>query len=451
VTERGPSRLSFGQLRLLFLEQLGLENPCYNLAAAVRITGRLDAGALRGAVRTVVARHEILRTRFLPAGAGREPLQEPHGAFEPDLPATDASGDPDPEAAAIRLAKARAIERFDLLRGPLLRLHLVRLGPDAHVLALAVHHIAFDGWSGACFVRELAAAYHAATGDDVPSTLGAARRPLEQQYAEFAEWQREHRSAAAMGPAVETWRRLLAGFPPALTLPEDAPRPAWPTFAGARAPLTIPEDVTGDVRRLARALRATPFMVLLAAYAAFLGALSGQRRVVVGCPVAGRGSRGLEAMIGFLVNTVPVPVELDGGAGFDALVERVKRTCLEVFAHAELPLDQLVEALRPPRDPSRNPLFQAVLSVRNGPPPAVAAAGMRWELRWLELDTCKFDLVATIGNRESGMAGHLTYPVDVWSAASASAFAARFLATLAGAAREPATPVARLLGETALR
>ncbi|HEY2739953.1 MAG TPA: amino acid adenylation domain-containing protein, partial [Thermoanaerobaculia bacterium] len=271
--------LSFAQQRLWFLDQLEPDSPAYNVPLPVRLRGELPTARLARIAAELVGRHETLRTTFLESDG--EPVQVVHAAPEPApaLGLIDLSGLPDAvrEAAARRIVELDAWQPFDLRRGPLLRLRLLRLAPRDHLLLLTLHHIVSDGWSMRVLLREVAALF------------AAARLPeLEFQYADFAVWQRTWLQGRVLEEQLAFWKRQLAGAPSVLELPTDRPRPAVQTFRGASVQRALPPAVAAAVRELCRREDVTPFMALLAAWALLLGRHAGQKEVVIGSPVAGR-------------------------------------------------------------------------------------------------------------------------------------------------------------------
>src|SRR6202034_660593 len=255
---------------------------------------------------------------------------------------------------------------FDLAAGSLIRACLIRITPDDHVLTLSVHHVAFDEWSGQVFRRELGALHGAFRGGQ-PDPLP----PLPVQYADYAVWQREWLSGAMLEGQLASWREQLAGAA-VLELPADRPRPPVRSAAGARTGFTVPAEVAGRVREVARDGGATMFMTLLAAFSVLLGRYGGADDVVIGTPVANRDRAETEDLIGFFVNTLVMRTDLSGDPSFAGLLARVRATALAAYAHQDLPFEQLVDELVTERDRSRTPLFQVLFSY-NATQSAVAA------------------------------------------------------------------------------
>ena len=347
--------LSHAQERLWFLEQLGVVGGSYNIGLAVRLAGRLDAAALAAALSEVVRRHEALRTRFASRDEAAVQVIDPPWpvTLEPLAVAADEAGE---QACAILQ------QRFDLAHDRLLRVALLRLAADRHVLVLAMHHIVSDGWSIGVLVREVEALY-AAFAQGRPSPLPE----LPVQYADYAVWQRRWLADGALERQLAYWTRQLAGAPAALELPTDRPRPAVPSFRGAVHHFTIDPARTKALATLARQDGATLFMLLLAAFQVLLARWSGQHDVVVGTPIAGRTRAETEGLIGFFINMLALRTRLDGAASFRSVLHGVKAAALDAYAHQDLPFEKLVEALHPVRDLSREPIVQAVFALQNMP------------------------------------------------------------------------------------
>jgi len=345
--------LSFAQERLWFLDQLAPGLPTYNLSGSVRLGGEIETAPLRAALELVTARHEVLRCAF-PAVEGRATLVvSPPGAHP--LPEIDLRrlGDAAREPELGRLNREHARRPFDLTRGPLFRTSFVLLGAAESALLLTVHHIVSDGWSMGLLVGEMSTAYRALRRREAPSLPA-----LPLQYADFAAWQRRWLRGRALESALAYWRRRLGGAPPLLDLPTDRPRPPVQTFRGAGVPFRFDARLTGDLRRLGRRFGATSFMVLLSVFKALIGRWSQCDDITVGTPVAGRNWVEIEELIGFFTNTLVLRTDVDGGASFRELLERVRKGVLEADAHQDVPFEKLVEELVPERSLEHSPLFQ---------------------------------------------------------------------------------------------
>jgi amino acid adenylation domain-containing protein/non-ribosomal peptide synthase protein (TIGR01720 family) len=435
----GPLPLSFAQQRLWFLAQLEAESASYNVPAAVRLRGRLDAGAFSSALREIARRHEALRTTF-PALDG-VPTQVIAPSFELDLEELDLTSDA-PEAREARVLEEAAREArrpFDLARGPLLRARLLALGEEEHVVLLTLHHIVSDGWSLGVLVRELAALYEAfASGR--PSPLS----PLPIQCADFAQWQRRWLEGERIEEPLAYWKQKLAGAPAALDLPTDRPRPAVQTFNGASHRFSLSKPLTSSLRRLGRESGATLFMVLLAGFKALLHRITGQTDLCVGSPVANRSRAEIEGLIGFFVNTLVLRSDLSADPSFRELLAQVRETALEAYAHQDLPFERLVEELAPARDLSRTPLFQVVFALQNARVDELKLAGLELSPIPLEAGTAKFDLTLEVSEGAEELACAFEFNTDLFDRSTVQRLADHFATILESAACDPDRRVGEL-------
>ncbi|MEU7876491.1 amino acid adenylation domain-containing protein, partial [Dactylosporangium sp. NPDC049140] len=340
--------LSFAQQRLWFLAQLDPASPEYNLPARIRLVGDLDVPALVAALRGLVERHEVLRTRLV-AGDDGVPVQVVETPFAFDVPVLDMPA----EDAEAWLAADAAVP-FDLAAGWLWRATLLRIAADEHVLALTMHHAVGDEWSAGILRRELDALYR-----------GEELAPLPLQYADFAVWQRQWLTGGVLERQLDFWRDRLDGAP-VLELPTDRPRPALRSSVGAVMEFAVPAEVASGLRAVARDAGASMFMTVFAAFNVLLSRYAGQDDVVVGTPIANRNRAEVEGLIGFFVNTLVLRTDLSGDPTFAELVGRVRAGTLDAYAHQDVPFEHLVDALGVDRDRSRTPLFQVLFNYANG-------------------------------------------------------------------------------------
>ncbi|WKB55711.1 non-ribosomal peptide synthetase [Eleftheria terrae] len=397
----GPVALSFAQQRLWFLSQMEGASRAYHLPLALRLEGELDRGALRRALDRIVARHAALRTRFV-AGADGQPVQVVE-AEDRGWPLREHDLSEAPHAVQA-LAQEEAQQDFELERGPLVRGRLVKLGGQVHVLMLTLHHIVTDGWSMGVLLHELSALYGAyARGEGDP--LAA----LPIQYADYAQWQRRWLGGAVQQEQLAYWRQALQGAPALLELPTDRPRPALQDHRGATVPIEIDEALTAAVKALAQRHGATPFMVVLAAYALVLGRLAGQHDVLIGGAGANRGRAELEPMIGLFVNTLVLRLDLAGPATVAGLLQRARDCTLQAQRHEALPFEQVVEALNPPRSAAYSPLFQAALAWQEGVDPIDGWAGLRVMPQAMPHPGAQFDLTLDLAEVQGRLVGGLHY------------------------------------------
>ncbi|MFJ9817507.1 amino acid adenylation domain-containing protein [Streptomyces sp. NPDC101151] len=443
-TPRDTSRpvLSSAQRRMWFIDRLVPGSPAYNIPAAYRLRGPLDAAALDRALVTVVARHESLRTRM--SADDGEPYQIIDPAPERVLrreDVSDLSVDAGP-ATVHALCSAEAAAPFDLATGPLLRARLVRFAEGDHLFLVTVHHSVFDGWSAGVFVRELSEAYTAHTEGRQPDLPA-----LPLQYADFAAAQRARLGGAETARQSAYWREQLDGAP-ALELPADRPRPPVASHRAVNVDFTVPARTVRGVRELAKACGTTPFVVTLAAQQALLARYSGADDVVVGTPVSGRSRSELEPMIGFFVNTLPLRARLADDPPFSTLVERLRETALNAYAHQDLPFEQLVEELSPSRDLSRNPIVQVWFGLLNQGSGGELAALRLPGLEATELPTgeatTRFDLELHLYDAGSDqMTGRVICAQDLFDAATAHRCARHYLNLLDALVGDPSLRLSR--------
>ncbi|MFI5780656.1 condensation domain-containing protein [Nocardia sp. NPDC051570] len=350
IERRGldSARVSFGQYRLWFMQQLEPGSATYNVLWAVRITGALDLTRLQAAVDVVVARHEALRTCF--ADRAGEPEQIVRADARVRLEVDDVA----PEVISEHVDRFAA-RPFDLTRAPLLRAAVARVSATDHLFVVNVHHAVTDGRSMEIFAREISLCYNAFTAGTEPELP-----ELPVQYGDYAEWQRDGMTAGRWDDQIAFWRTELADWPLVLDLPADRPRSPVRGSAGATLHFTIPDSA--GIRSAARRLGGTVHMFLMTAFQAAMARISGQERFLVGTAVAGRPVISVEDVIGFFANTLPIKADCSGAPTFSELFDRVRHHLLRAYANQDLPLDQIVHAVRPPRDTARTPLFQTVLT-----------------------------------------------------------------------------------------
>ncbi|MFF1297222.1 MULTISPECIES: amino acid adenylation domain-containing protein [unclassified Streptomyces] len=436
--ERRPERipLSFAQQRLWFTDQLRGPNRAYNVPYVARLTGALDLVALRAAFRDLVARHETLRT-VLPSVDGR-PYQQilPVDAAAPTVPVR-AVGEAD-LAAAVEGAVGCP---FDLSRDTPLRVTVLRLRPDEHVLVLVMHHIATDGWSVGLLTRDLSAAYAARRAGSPP-----AWRELPVQYADYALRRGEPLDEEA-ADRIEEWRSVLAGLPEELALPWDRPRSAVAGLRGETLEFRIGAQLHEALGRLGRDHQATLFMVLHAGLAALLGRLGAGTDIPIGTAVAGRDDESLDELVGFFVNSLVLRVDTSGDPGFAQLLERVRNTDLAAFSRQDAPFDRLVELINPARSASRHPLFQVMLALDSNPPAALRLEGLDVTPQQVEPGECKFDLALELREERdlqgspAGLTARWQYAAELFDRPTVQALTERFLQVLRSVVEAPERPL----------
>ena len=428
----GPIPLSYAQERLWLVDQIDPGNVAYNMPGAMRLRGPLDSGALRRAVRAIVARHEPLRTRF-PLGADGRPQQHVDPAEAWDLAVVDVGNHPqeDREAAAARLVHADAHAPFDLAAGPLFRVTLVRLDPERHLLVLNAHHSVFDGWSIGIFMRELAALYAGfAAGRDVSLP------ELAVQYADYAVWQRDWLAGASLEPALAYWRERLSGAAP-LELPPDRPRMPVPSTRGATERLPLPSSLVSAAREVGQREGTTLYMTMLAAFAAVLARRTGQENFTLGTATSGRSRREIEELIGFFVNTVVLRLDVIGNPTFRDLLGRVRQVSLDAWLHQDVPLERIVEEVAVAREASRAPLFQVFFNLFDLSASTYALPGLEIDALSVDLQASKFDLTLFIYEGREGTTAYFTYNPDLFDASTIRQLGSQFAQLLEAAVHDP--------------
>ncbi|MGR8966398.1 amino acid adenylation domain-containing protein [Rhizobium leguminosarum] len=438
ISRDGALPLSYSQQRLWFLSQLDEDSTNYNIPLGWRLQGRLDRVAWRRSLDRLFARHEALRCTFV-AGEDEPQVQILSGDRGLPLVEHDLRDRPDAQAALLDLCQKEARTPFDLAREPLIRGRLIRLADEEHVFLLTQHHIVSDGWSMGVLMRELSSlyrAFEAGEGDPLP--------PLAIQYPDYAAWQRQWLSGERLQRQAQYWRDTLSGAPARLALPTDRPRPAQQSFAGAGVPVIIDQALARGLKRLSRQRGTTLFMAVLAAWAAVLSRLSGQDDIVIGVPTANRRHREIEDLIGFFVNTLAVRIDLSGEPNVSELLERARRAALTAQDHQDLPFEQVVEIVQPPRALDHTPLFQVGLAWQNNTVGSLDLPGLRVEAAGEGLDQVNFDLELNLGEQGEVIAGTLGYATALFDRATIERQCGYLLALLRAMVADAEQPVREL-------
>ena len=440
----GRLPLSFAQQRLWFIDQLGPGDVVYNIPGGLKLYGDLDIEALERVINEIVRRHEALRTRF--EVVEDEPVQvidqwEPRRLEVEDLTGLT-QGDKADEAN--RIMDEESGTGFDLRRGPLYRVKILKLGAREHILLYTMHHIVSDGWSMGILIREVGELYSAfQRGETSPLP------ELPIQYADYAVWQREWLQGAALEKELSYWKRQLAGVS-RLELPTDKPRPPIQTNRGAVESLALTAEQTMQLKELSRREGATLFMTLLAGFQILLGRYSGSEDLAIGTDIANRNRAETEGLIGFFVNQLVLRTDLSGEPDFRQLLGRVREVCLGAYGHQDLPFEKLVEELRPERSLSYTPLFQVSFSMN-------AATG--GEGAWLpemglepaegRNETTKYDLTLTLSEIGGVVKGGVQYNADLFEAVTIERMIGHLVVLLEDVARRSEVRIRRLqiLGE----
>ena len=446
--------LSFAQQRLWFLDQLQGPSPVYNIPAALRLRGALDAEALGAALADVVGRHESLRTLFVAPEGTPQQVVIPGERADFGWQIVDATGWP-----AARLGEAvnaAACYTFDLATEIPLRATLFRVAEDEHVLVAVVHHIGADGWSITPLVRDLGAAYASRRAGRSPGWA-----PLPVQYVDYTLWQRAQLgdladSDSPIAAQLAYWEQALAGMPERLQLPTDRPYPLVADQRGASVAVDWPAGLQQQVARVAREHNATSFMVVQAALAVLLAKLSASSDVAVGFAIAGRRDPALNELVGFFVNTLVLRVDLSGDPSVADLLAQVRGRGLAAYEHQDVPFEVLVDRLNPTRSLAHHPLVQVVLAWQNFPGQVnVPAAGLALgdlQVTPLPVDTqsARMDLTFTLAERftevgePAGIGGTVEFRTDVFDAASIEALIERLQRMLVAMTADPGRSLSSL-------
>ncbi|MCT8343393.1 non-ribosomal peptide synthase/polyketide synthase [Photorhabdus kleinii] len=411
VSREGILPLSFAQQRLWFLAQLEGISETYHIPLALHLRGQLNMAAWQQALNTVFARHEALRTVFVSAdGQPQVRLL----AKESRLPLVqyDLRGHSAADTALEQMYTEAVSEPFELSRGPLIRAMLIRLADEDYQFLLTLHHIVSDGWSVSVLIRELNALYTAfLTGQPDPLP------PLTIQYPDYASWQHQWLSAERTQAQSDYWRSVLVDAPVLLDLPTDRPRPSEQSFAGQVVPVRLDPELTVALKHLSQQHGVTLFMTLLSAWAVVLSRLSGQEDIIIGTPSAGRSRQEVEPLIGFFINTLALRMAISGELTGAELLEQVRQTVLMAQAHQDLPFEQVVEIVQPPRQMAHTPLFQVMFAWQNN-------EHIDWVLPGLTVtpvdqafdavDTVKFDLELELYEEAGGISGALNYSTSLF-------------------------------------
>ncbi|HWS53698.1 MAG TPA: amino acid adenylation domain-containing protein, partial [Pyrinomonadaceae bacterium] len=438
-SDTAAAPLSYAQQRLWFLDQLRPGDATYNIPAAVRLRRSLNVTAMEGAFSEIIRRHEILRTTF-PAVDGR-PRQVVGPALPVSLPVTCLMRLPaaEREGEARRLAAEEAACPFDLATGPLLRLGLIRLDTDDHVLLFTMHHIIGDGWSLGVMVRELGALYEAFS-EGRPSPLPE----MTIQYSDYALWQQEPFHQQLFAQQLDYWKAQLAGLEFAIDLPADRPRPPVQSFRGSVAEAELDERLSRAVLEMGQREGATLFMTMLAGFYALLQRYTGQDDLAVGTDVANRNWSQTEGLIGFFINQLTLRADLSGDPTFRELLRRVREISLDGFANQDLPFERLVAALQPQRSLSYTPLFQVKFVVQNTPAEEISLTGLTLEPFPVHNGTVGFDLILTVVEAAGRLQISLEYNTDIFEAATIRRMLGHYETLLRSAAENPARRVSEL-------
>ncbi|EEF58139.1 non-ribosomal peptide synthetase [Pedosphaera parvula] len=428
--EQAP--LSSAQERIWFIGQIEAGSSLYNISAAFRMTGDLNIEALEWSLNEIIRRHENLRTTFVSIEGQPKALVAAATPLTLSFVDQEVAAQTSLQQILDQSCRAEASSPFDLTKGPLLRIKLLRLNPDDHVLLLTMHHIISDGWSLELFYKEVAALYS--------SRIEGGESPLPElpiQYGDYAVWQRQSLRGKELEEDLAYWKGKLKGPLPTLEMPADRPRQNMDSRAGSVRRTRWPEELTQQVRKLARAEGITLFILLLAAFKVLLHRYTGLEDIIVGTPVANRNRSETEGLIGLFVNTLVLRTEISGSQTFKDFLIQVRNTMYEALEHKEASFEKLVEELNPERNLASNPIFQVMFLIETNPARELKLPGLKIEPLPIDEGTAKCDIILFIADREDRLAPAVEYNTSLFDAATMDALLEHFQVLVEGIISDP--------------
>ena len=439
VAHDGVLPLSYGQQRLWFIDQFSGGSRQYHISSALRLKGQLDRNALQGALDAIVARHEVLRSRFVSASGTASQIVDPPAPVR--MHALDLAAAPRDrrEARMAAMIAEGAAAPFDLSADPMLRMMLVRMAEDEHVLGLTMHHIASDGWSTGVLIREFTQLYAAFARGERP-----ALPPLAIQYGDFVHWQRHALSREALRPHLEYWKQQLADLPRLHRLPLDRARPPLQDYAGAAVERCIDVELSRALHDLSIQHSVSMFMLLRAAFALLISRWSGEEDVAIASPSAGRTRRELEPLVGFFINSLILRTDLSGNDGFGALLRQVRRSTLDAFAHQVVPFDMLVDELKPERSLNHAPLAQISFTLHNLEDAVLQLPGLEISRVDDGAPVARYDIELHVFEIDGELHTRWIYATSLFDASTIERLADSFTVLLRAVASDPDQPTMTL-------
>ncbi|MFN6462895.1 MAG: amino acid adenylation domain-containing protein [Nostoc sp. DedVER02] len=429
-----PKPLSFAQQRVWLLAQLQGPSATYNMPIALQLNGSLNIDALRSSLAYLLNRHESLRIYF-PTVAG-QPQIALRNLDELEVLAVQDCRNLDESQYLQHLINAHAQQPFDLNTGPLFTAKLLQLQERKFVLLINMHHIISDGWSMGVFVRELRQAYTAFTQGQTPNFP-----PLAIQYSDYAAWQRNWLQGEVLEKQINYWKNQLGDASPLLELPTDYPRPSQQSYRGDRFLYSLTPELSAAVKNFSQQQGVSLFMTLLAALNILLSRYSRQNDLCIGSPIANRTHSQTEGLIGFFVNTLVLRNQINPEQSFIEFLQQTRQTCLDAYAHQDIPFEVLVEKLQPERSMSYNPLFQVMFALENNESPDLSLPGL--EIEWLGVKgaIAKFDLTLMVMEYDNQLNCSWEYATDLFEKATIQRMAEQFEVLLKGIIDNPNQPI----------
>jgi non-ribosomal peptide synthetase component F/acyl carrier protein len=435
----GRLQPSFAQERLWFADRLAPNDPFHNISATVSLVGRLDHGILVSVINEIVRRHEVLRTRFeAEEGAPVQVIDEwRRQTFEIE----DLAGLTEEERSEkVRIIRRQEAETgFDLRRGSLLRVKVLKLEEEEHVMLFTIHHIVCDAWSLAVLVREMRDLYGA-----ISQGNGQLLPELEIQYADYAYWQRGYLSDDVLEEQLQYWKKQLSGMSPVINLASDHPRPLVPSRRRAAKSIPLPPELYQSLKALSRQEGVTLFVALLAAFKTLLYKYTAESDIVIGIPMANRNRAEVEPLIGFLANALPMRTDLSGNPRFTQLLKRVKNVALESHVHREIPFEMLVEAIQSERESGQARLFNIAFGVQNAPEEEARPPGLKISLVAAEHDQASSELALWITKGAEAIGAEWVYSADLFEEGTIIRMHSHFETLLSSIVARPDAPLDEL-------
>ncbi|WP_299409950.1 non-ribosomal peptide synthetase [Acaryochloris sp. IP29b_bin.148] len=435
---RNTAPLSFSQENLYFFDQLEPNSSVYNMPEACHLQGELNVNALQKSLDAIVDHHEILRTNYISENG--TPIQVVNPSQFAALPIIDLQkyAKENQDNHIQKLLEQESQRPFDLATDPMLRVCLLKLAPQEHILLVVMHHIASDGWSMGVFWRQLTQLYTAfSKGQQNPLT------PSPIQYGDYASWQKKWLSEKALAQHLNYWKQKLADAKPVLELPTDRPRPAVLTYCGDSQAITISKSLTQSLKQLCRLEGVTLYIALLAAFKILLYRYSGQADIIVGSPIAGRNRAEVEELIGVFINSLVLRTDLSGSPSFKTLLEQVRSTTVDAYTHQDLPFEKLVEELNPERSLSYHSIFQVMFALQDTTE-ILQFPGLDWTPLELKDKTALPELTLSLEEKEGGMFGFWNYNTDLFDASTISRMSENFQTLLDSIVADPHQNIATL-------
>ncbi len=437
-TDTASIPLSFAQERVWFMYQLDPRNPAYNMYNVVRLRGKLDIAILTQSFRTLIQRHQILRTRFVTENS--HPVQQLVADIDFHIPVTELQSCPEPEEEGYIQVWIRSEIRspFNLTQCPLIRVSLLKQNDDDHILVLTIHHIISDEWSNELLWREISVLYQAYSSDQSPTLPD-----LPVQYSDFTHWQKQ-RVSKQMETQFAYWREQLDVDLSLLQLPTDRIRPIQEALRGALKWVNFPDELYAKLKALNQAFGTTTFMTLLAAFQVLLYRYTRQTDILVGTPIANRNHPEIKNLIGLFLNTLVMRANFEDNPRFDDFAKQTRQTALDGYAHQDLPFEKLVDGLQPQRDTSYHPIFQVMFVHQKSAFEAIEIPGVTVSQMAVDIGVAKFDLTLFIEEHAQGLRAGLEYNTDLFNSNTADRILGHFQTLLESIVENPQQRVANL-------